>query len=225
MTRQCFPPGARERADPGAAGKARFDPAGLAWEKQEGLIPAIVQDASSAKVLMLGYMDREALDRTLSSGLVTFYSRSREQPWLKGETSGNFLELREARADCDGDALLILATPRGPTCHLGSQSCFGDVEEGGVSWLETLADIVRQRSRELPEDSYTARLLKSGRRRIAQKVGEEGVEVALAGASGNAADCASEIADLAYHLTVLMEDVGISWDDVTAILRRRHPGS
>lgn len=202
-----------------------FDPDALAWEKQGGLIPAIVQDAGSAEVLMLGYMDRQALDQTLRSGLVTFFSRSRQTLWQKGETSGNPLQLEEIRADCDGDTLLVHARPKGPTCHLGSRSCFGETSVGGAAWLDKLSGIVRQRSEQLPEGSYTASLLKAGRQRIAQKIGEEGVEVALAGASGNAAECAAEIADLAYHLAVLMEELQLSWDDVTTILRQRHAGS
>lgn len=225
MTRKGPSPRTPDEASPGTAGLSRVDPGALAWEKQGGLIPAIVQDAASARVLMLGYMNREAVDQTLRSGLVTFYSRSRKKLWLKGETSGNFLEVEEMRPDCDGDTLLILATPKGPTCHLGSESCFGEIEARGAAWLEMLSGIVRKRATDLPEGSYTARLLQSGRQRIAQKVGEEGVEVALAGASGNAAECASEIADLAYHLTVLMEELQISWDDITAILRQRHSGS
>lgn len=224
MTRKRRLPPTPDQAAPNCRGQSRIDPDALAWAKQGGLIPAIVQDAAAARVLMLGYMNREALDLTLCSGQVTFYSRSRQKLWLKGETSGNFLEIEEIRPDCDGDALLILATPKGPTCHLGSVSCFGEAEARGASWLETLSGIVRQRATDPPEGSYTAQLLKSGRQRIAQKVGEEGVEVALAGAIGNASECASEMADLAYHLTVLMEELQISWDDVTAILRKRHSG-
>ena len=194
----------------------------LAWTKMDGLLPAIVQDQATRQVLMLGYMSREALAATLESGFVTFFSRSKGRLWQKGETSGNRLAVRSVLADCDEDALLVLAEPAGPTCHLGTTSCFGADTAPGIGWLAQLARIVRARGAAASEESYTARLLAAGPKRIAQKVGEEGVELALAGAAGDGAECASEAADLLYHLTVLMEARGFGWDEVNAVLRERH---
>jgi phosphoribosyl-ATP pyrophosphohydrolase/phosphoribosyl-AMP cyclohydrolase len=196
----------------------------LAWEKMSGLIPAVVQDGRTLQLLMLGYMDEEALRRTLATGFVTFFSRSKGRLWQKGETSGNRLAVRGVFADCDADALLVQAEPEGPTCHLGTVSCFSEEDAGGVGWLARLARIVRQRAVEDGEGSYTARLLREGPLRIAQKVGEEGVELALAGAARDRDACIEEAADLIYHLTVLMEARGFGWEDVTARLRARHGG-
>ncbi len=204
---------------------AKFDPAALDWDKMDGLIPAIVQDAASGEVRMLGYMDRAALDATIADGLVTFYSRSRGGPWRKGETSGNLLDLVDIAVDCDRDALLVLATPRGPTCHTGSASCFGDDGALGVGFIATLEAIVSARSAADPATSYTAELLAEGPARAAQKVGEEGVETALAGRCGDDAELTSEAADLVYHLTVLLEASGASWETVIAELKRRHAPS
>ena len=194
----------------------------LAWEKMGGLIPAAVQDASSLQLLMLGYMNEEALRQTLESGLVTFYSRSKDRLWTKGETSGNHLKVVAVLPDCDNDALLVRADPVGPTCHLGTDSCFTDEGPDGVGWLARLARIVAERASADPKDSYTARLLKEGPSRVAQKIGEEGVEVALAGAGGTREECIDETADLLYHLTVLMQARSFGWDDVTARLKERH---
>jgi phosphoribosyl-ATP pyrophosphohydrolase/phosphoribosyl-AMP cyclohydrolase len=155
------------------------DVAGLAWEKIGGLLPAIVQDRRSGRVLMLGYMNREALEATLRTGLATFFSRSRQRLWQKGETSGNRLNVRDVFADCDDDALLVLADPDGPTCHTGTISCFGDEAIEGPGWLGDLATIVRQRADSADYNSYTRRLLAEGPARISQKVGEEGVVVDL----------------------------------------------
>ena len=188
----------------------------------DGLVPAIVQHAASGEVRMLGYMDRAALEATIADKLVTFHSRSRGGPWRKGETSGNVLEVVDIRMDCDHDALLVLAMPRGPTCHTGSASCFGDDGAPGIGFLADLAAILNERATADPEQSYTARLLAAGVRRIAQKVGEEGVEVALAATTGDSAEITSEAADLVYHLTVLLQATGLSWGDVTDELRRRH---
>ena len=194
----------------------------LDWAKMNGLVPAIVQHAASGEVRMLGYMDRAALEATIADKLVTFHSRSRGGPWRKGETSGNVLEVVDIRMDCDHDALLVLAMPRGPTCHTGSASCFGDDGAPGIGFLADLAAILNERATADPEQSYTARLLAAGVRRIAQKVGEEGVEVALAATTGDSAEITSEAADLVYHLTVLLQATGLSWGDVTDELRRRH---
>ena len=201
---------------------AKMDWAKMDWAKMDGLVPAIVQHAASGEVRMLGYMDRAALEATIADKLVTFHSRSRGGPWRKGETSGNVLEVVDIRMDCDHDALLVLAMPRGPTCHTGSASCFGDDGAPGIGFLADLAAILNERATADPEQSYTARLLAAGVRRIAQKVGEEGVEVALAATTGDSAEITSEAADLVYHLTVLLQATGLSWGDVTDELRRRH---
>lgn len=197
------------------------DIAGLAWDKMGGLLPAAVQDRASGALLMLGYMDREALAATLRTGFATFYSRSKGRLWQKGETSGNHLRVGSVHEDCDGDALLVRADPEGPTCHLGTASCFGGETEG-AGWLSELARIVAGRAGAPLEESYTARLLAEGPARIAQKVGEEGVEVALAAVTRDADGCAEEVAELLYHLTVLMEAKGFTWSDVIARLRGRH---
>jgi phosphoribosyl-ATP pyrophosphohydrolase/phosphoribosyl-AMP cyclohydrolase len=194
----------------------------LAWDKMDGLIPAIVQDAATLQVLMLGYMDRTALAATLASGFATFFSRSRGRLWQKGETSGNRLAVKAIHSDCDEDALLVLAEPEGPTCHLGTTGCFSQGGPDGVGWLGKLARIVHERAGADPAESYTARLLGEGPSRIAQKVGEEGVELALAGASGDREACVSETADLLYHVSVLMEARGFGWDEVAAVLAERH---
>jgi phosphoribosyl-ATP pyrophosphohydrolase/phosphoribosyl-AMP cyclohydrolase len=199
-----------------------IDADSLDWDKMDGLIPAIVQDAASGEVRMLGYMDRAALDATIADRLVTFHSRSRGGPWRKGETSGNLLDLVDIRMDCDRDALLILAHPRGPTCHTGSESCFGDDGAPGVSFLSALEQIVTARASADPSTSYTAKLLAEGPARAAQKVGEEGVETALAGRCGDDAELVSEAADLVYHLTVLLKARGLAWADIVAELKKRH---
>ena len=195
----------------------------LAWDKMDGLLPAIVQDAASGAVLMLGYMNRDAMAATLESGLATFWSRSKRRLWRKGETSGNGLRVVSVHEDCDADALLVRAEPQGPTCHLGTASCFCGADDG-PGWLAELARIVADRAAADPAESYTARLLAEGLPRIAQKVGEEGVEIALAAVTRDAAGCAEEVADLLYHLTVLMQAKGFGWEDVVAVLRERHTG-
>jgi phosphoribosyl-ATP pyrophosphohydrolase/phosphoribosyl-AMP cyclohydrolase len=194
----------------------------LAWDKMGGLLPAAVQDRRTGELLMLGYMNREALAATLATGFATFFSRSRGRLWQKGETSGNRLHVRDVREDCDGDALLLRADPEGPTCHLGTPSCFGGKGAEGPGWLAELSRVVASRAASGGEESYTAKLLRHGLPRIAQKVGEEGVEVALAAVTRDAAGCAEEVADLLYHLSVLMQARGFSWEDVIAILRERH---
>ncbi|WP_347717658.1 bifunctional phosphoribosyl-AMP cyclohydrolase/phosphoribosyl-ATP diphosphatase HisIE [Sphingomonas sp.] len=187
-----------------------------------GLIPAVVQDAASGEVRMLGYMDRAALEATIADRLVTFHSRSRGVPWRKGETSGNLLEVVGIRMDCDRDALLILANPRGPTCHTGSDSCFGDDGAPGVGFIGSLERVIASRASADPATSYTAKLLAEGPARAAQKVGEEGVETALAGRCGDDAELTSEAADLVYHLTVLLKARGLAWTDIIAELKKRH---
>jgi phosphoribosyl-ATP pyrophosphohydrolase/phosphoribosyl-AMP cyclohydrolase len=171
---------------------------------------------------MLGYMDRKALAATLRNGLATFWSRSKQRLWQKGEASGNVLRVVAIHEDCDADALLILADPQGPTCHLGTTSCFGGGGPAGPGWLADLACIVAERAATGDETSYTARLLAEGLPRIAQKVGEEGVEIALAAITRDAEGCAEEVADLVYHLTVLMQAKGFGWEEVIEALRQRH---
>lgn len=197
--------------------------ASLAWEKMDGLLPTIVQDRKSGTVLMVGYMNEEALLATLSSGMATFFSRSKQRLWQKGETSGNHLKVHSIWPDCDDDALLVLADPHGPTCHLGSASCFGDGPPEGPGWLAELSAIIAERAHSNDPGSYTRRLIAEGTGRIAQKVGEEGVEVALAAVSRPADECAEELADLLYHIAVLMESLGLDWGQVVGILRKRHP--
>lgn len=196
-----------------------FDAATLAWDKQGGLIPAIVQDAVSRRVLMLGYMNRQALDHTLASGRVTFYSRSQRRLWTKGESSGNTLHLVGIEADCDADTLLIQAHPAGPTCHLGRSSCFAQAPADFLAELDAFID---HRQRERPAGSYTTRLFESGLPRMAQKVGEEGVETALAAVVGKDGELSNEAADLIYHLLVLLHASKLSLADVIAVLQQRH---
>lgn len=195
----------------------------LAWDKMDGLLPAVVQDSATGQVLMLGYMSREALAATLERGRAVFHSRSKARLWEKGETSGNSLAVRAVLADCDGDALLVKADPAGPTCHLGSASCFGG-SGPGAGFLAELSRIVAGRSGSDPAGSYTARLLAAGPAAIAQKIGEEGVELALAAVGRDREGCIEEAADLLYHVTVLMESRGFGWDEITSVLRRRHEG-
>lgn len=196
----------------------------LAWEKMSGLLPAVVQDAADGRVLMLGYMNREALEQTLAGGRVTFFSRSRNGLWTKGETSGNTLDLDTIVPDCDNDALLVQATPNGPTCHRGTETCFGNTTWPDVGFLTTLERIVRSRRDADPETSYTARLLNEGTERCAQKVGEEGVETALAAVTGDRKRLTNEAADLVYHLLVCLEAAGTDLEEVFHVLRKRYKG-
>jgi phosphoribosyl-ATP pyrophosphohydrolase/phosphoribosyl-AMP cyclohydrolase len=196
------------------------------WEKMNGLLPAIVQDLNSGAVLMLGYMNREALAATQSSGRVTFWSRSKHRLWTKGETSGHFLEFRGIAADCDGDALLVLAEASGPACHLGTATCWGvDAPQSvahGVAFLPRLEQIIAQRIAARPPGSYTTKLLDAGIRRIAQKVGEEGLELALAGVAESDERIIGEAADLMYHTLLLLKAKGLSLAQVAAELEARH---
>lgn len=194
------------------------------WQKVDGLIPAIVQDFDSSQVLMMGYMNPEALEVTLATKQVTFYSRSKQRLWTKGETSGHVLQLRNLALDCDQDTLLVKVNPIGPTCHTGTTTCWdGDSqEESQLVWLHQLEQLLAARKSASPESSYTASLYASGTKRIAQKVGEEGVEVALAAATGDKAELISESADLIYHLLVLLQDQGLALSDVIDKLKQRH---
>ena len=197
----------------------------LAWEKMDGLIPAIVQDSFDGRVLMQGYMDCDALEVTLETGKVAFWSRSRQEIWIKGETSGNTLDLVDIHPDCDGDSLLIRARPEGPTCHLGKDSCYDD-EEGKVTpelaFLAQLECVITQRNDDRPEGSYTSKLLDTGIKRIAQKVGEEGVETALAAVAGEDEELLNESADLLYHLLVLLCSRKLELGSLVEVLKLRH---
>ena len=198
----------------------------LDWVKGAGLVPAIVQDAAGGAVLMLGYMNREALAATLSSGRVTFWSRTKSRLWTKGETSGNHLEVHSIAADCDGDTLLILARPAGPACHLGTRTCFGGTPPRAaaeaLAFLGTLQEVIAERIARPAPDSYTARLLGEGPTRVAQKVGEEGLELALAAVAQGDAEVIGEAADLLYHVLVLLQAKQLSLAQVVVELERRH---
>lgn len=199
-----------------------FDPSGVDFAKGEGLVPAIVQDATNARVLMLGYMDSEALRHTISTGMVTFWSRSKQRLWTKGETSGHTLDVVSIALDCDADTLLVLAKPNGPTCHRGCPSCFDPGESPLMSELARLDAVIAQRLQDRPEGSYTTRLANAGIRRVAQKVGEEGVETALAAVAQDEEALVSEAADLIYHLGVALRMRSRGFDDVLRVLRERH---
>jgi phosphoribosyl-ATP pyrophosphohydrolase/phosphoribosyl-AMP cyclohydrolase len=198
----------------------------LDWDKGAGLLPAIVQNADSGAVLMLGYMNREALAATQASGRVTFWSRSKNKLWTKGETSGNFLKLSGIAADCDGDTLLVTAVPEGPACHIGTPTCFGESPPRAAAeqfaFLGKLEGVIAQRIAARPEGSYTAKLLAAGTRRIAQKVGEEGLELALAGVAQSDADIIAEAADLLYHTLLLLRVKDLSLAQVVKELEARH---
>lgn len=205
-----------------------LDPTQLAWEKGAGLLPAIVQDSRTGAVLMLGYMDREALARTLESRRVVFYSRSRGRLWEKGEASGNTLDVVEVRPDCDRDTLLVRADPRGPVCHLGTESCFGAPPAPASSALAILArldGVIAARLVHQPEGSYTAGLAAEGIPRVAQKFGEEALELVLAGALESDERVVSEAADALFHLLLLLRCRGLSLAEVAAELEGRRHGS
>ena len=192
------------------------------WKKTDGLVPAIVQDARTQQVLMLGYMNAAALKKTLSSKKVTFFSRSKQRLWTKGESSGNFLKLVSLEVDCDHDTLLIQANAAGPTCHRGTVSCFGDGGATGVGFLAQLDQVVADRIKSGDKSSYTVRLVQEGIARCAQKVGEEGVETALAAMQKNSKEFAGEAADLLYHLIVLLRVKKLSLGEAIAVLEKRH---
>lgn len=197
----------------------------LAWSKSDGLLPAVVQHARTGRVLMVAYMNQESLARTLSSGRAVFYSRSRQQLWTKGETSGHYLDVVDVSTDCDADTLLVLAVPLGPTCHKGTESCFAGAAPlgiDGLSFLALLEATIASRITDKPENSYTARLLAEGPGRIAQKVGEEGVETALAAVTRDDAGLLSECADLLYHVMVMLQSRKLALGDVVRELESRH---
>jgi len=194
------------------------------FAKSGGLVPAIVQDAGSGAVLMLGYMNEEALKRTQESGKVTFFSRSKQRLWTKGETSGNFLEVRGIFADCDRDALLIEAVPLGPACHSGTRSCFGDEGRTQLEFLAELEKIIRERKAQHTDGSYTCKLFARGLPKMAQKVGEEATEVVVAALAQDLQAVKEEAADLVYHMLVLLRAKGIDLAEIVQTLEARHRG-
>ena len=204
--------------------KTSIDPAALDWAKGDGLLPAVVQHHLSGEVLMLGYMNRDALEQTLRDDKVTFYSRSKARLWTKGESSGHVLRLKSVRIDCDADTLLIGAEPNGPTCHRGTSSCFGESEDvrPPLGFLAELDALVAQRHAERPAASYTTQLFDGRIRRIAQKVGEEGVETALAAVVQGDEELLGEAADLLFHLAVLLRARGLGLADAVGVLAGRH---
>mgnify|MGYP000277154574 FL=1 len=197
----------------------------LDFEKGDGLIPAIIQDADNFQVLMLGYMNREALETTLEEERVTFYSRSKERLWTKGETSGNYLDLVDMQEDCDNDTLLILANPNGPTCHTGEKSCFHKKTfkpKNKLDFLNELEELIISRKKECPKDSYTTYLFNKGLDKITQKVGEEAVETVIESKNKNKKKFIGEVADLIFHLMVLLVEKGVSLKKIIKRLRKRH---
>ena len=200
---------------------ASIDISSIDFAKGGGLIPAVVQDADTLQVLTLAYMDEAALRETLDSGQATFFSRSRGGRWRKGETSGDFLNVVSVTPDCDGDAVVVKVRPVGNACHLNRVSCFGDEDAPGLGRIGRLERTIQVRAQADPNDSWTARLIAQGPKRAAQKVGEEGVETALAGAAGDEAELASEAADLIYHLLVLLHARNMVFQDVLVVLAKR----
>ncbi len=188
-----------------------------------GLVPAIIQDATTNKVLMLGYMNQEALDKTNETGLVTFFSRSRQTLWTKGETSGNYLKLVDMKIDCDNDTLLVKAIPAGPVCHKGTDTCWGETNESSpLTFLTQLQDFIEKRHEEMPEGSYTTSLFRDGLNRMAQKVGEEALELVIEATNGSNERMVYEGADMLYHLIVLLTSKGLRIEDLASELRERH---
>lgn len=197
----------------------------LDFEKMNGLIPAIIQDNSTQKVLMLGFMNQEAYQKTVETGKVTFFSRTKNRLWTKGEESGNFLHVVSIKADCDNDTLLIMVNPVGPVCHTGTDTCWGDKNEQDIMFLKELQDFIDKRYEEMPEGSYTTSLFKSGVNKMAQKVGEEAVETVIEACNGTDERLIYEGADLLYHLIVLLTSKGLRIEQLADELQSRHkPG-
>lgn len=192
------------------------------FDKMGGLVPAIIQDAVTAKVLMLGFMNEEALRKTQETGKVTFYSRTRQRLWIKGEESGNFLHVVSIQNDCDNDTLLIKVHPAGPVCHTGADTCWGEKNEAGMAFLGYLQDFIDKRHAEMPEGSYTTSLFRKGVNRMAQKVGEEAVETVIEATNGTQEGFVYEASDLVYHLIVLLTSKGLRLDDLGRELQKRH---
>lgn len=195
------------------------------FDKMDGLVPAIIQDSYTQKVLMLGFMNKEAYEKTLETGKVTFYSRTKQRLWTKGETSGNFLEVVSVKNDCDNDTLLIQVHPTGPVCHTGTDTCWGEKNEQDIMFLKELQDFIDKRHKEMPEKSYTTSLFKSGVNKMAQKVGEEAVETIIEACNGTDERLIYEGADLLYHLIVLLTSKGYRIEDLARELKERHSES
>ena len=195
------------------------------FDKTDGLVPAIIQDSYTQKVLMLGFMNKEAYEKTLETGKVTFYSRTKQRLWTKGETSGNFLEVVSVKNDCDNDTLLIQVHPTGPVCHTGTDTCWGEKNEQDIMFLKELQDFIDKRHEEMPEKSYTTSLFKSGVNKMAQKVGEEAVETIIEACNGTDERLIYEGADLLYHLIVLLTSKGYRIEDLARELKERHSES
>jgi phosphoribosyl-AMP cyclohydrolase / phosphoribosyl-ATP pyrophosphohydrolase len=193
----------------------------LNFEKLGGLIPAIVIDKNNNQVLMLGFMNKESLNKTMETNLVTFFSRTKNSLWTKGETSGNYLKLIDILPDCDSDSLLIYAEPQGPTCHTGNYSCFGIENTASLNFLNELFKLIKQRKKELPENSYTTKLFKDGSNRIIQKVGEEAVETIIAAKNKDKNEIINETSDLIYHLFVMLTDLNIEFSEIANNLKKR----
>lgn len=194
----------------------------LNFEKMNGLVPAIVQDAVTNKVLMLGFMNEASYQKTLETKQVTFFSRTRNTLWTKGETSGNYLHLVEIIPDCDSDTLLVKANPSGPVCHTGKDTCFDEINKGGLAFLKQLDELIAERKRNMPENSYTTTLFKKGLKKIGQKVGEEATEVVIDAMDKNKPRLLEESADLIYHLLVLLNYFDLKIEDVVDVLESRH---
>lgn len=192
------------------------------FDKMDGLVPAIIQDSYTQKVLMLGFMNKEAYEKTLTTGKVTFYSRTKQRLWTKGETSGNFLEVVSIKSDCDNDTLLIQVHPTGPVCHTGTDTCWGEKNEQDIMFLKELQDFIDKRHEEMPEHSYTTSLFRSGANKMAQKVGEEAVETIIEACNGTDERLIYEGADLLYHLIVLLTSKGYRIEDLARELKERH---
>jgi phosphoribosyl-ATP pyrophosphohydrolase/phosphoribosyl-AMP cyclohydrolase len=192
------------------------------FDKMNGLVPAIIQDARTQKVLMLGFMNEEAYQKTVETGLVTFYSRTRQTLWTKGETSGNTLKVCEILNDCDQDTLLIKAIPAGPVCHTGADTCWDEKNENPVQFLVELQRFIEKRHEEMPEGSYTTSLFRDGCHRMAQKVGEEALEAVIEAVAGNDERLIYEASDMLYHLIVLLTSKGLSIEDLARELQERH---
>ncbi|MDI3527917.1 MAG: phosphoribosyl-AMP cyclohydrolase / phosphoribosyl-ATP pyrophosphohydrolase [Tenuifilum sp.] len=197
----------------------------LNFDKLNGLIPAIIQDAATNRVLMLGFMNREALEVTRKTGLATFYSRTRRQIWTKGETSGNYLKVAAIIPDCDGDTLLVKVNPQGPVCHTGNDTCFNEINRNSLGFIEYLESVIESRKDEQPDSSYTAKLFSAGNKRIAKKIGEEAVELALESETGSDERLLDETADLIYHTLVLLASRNLKFENVIDVLKNRHADS
>ena len=196
------------------------------FEKMNGLVPAIIHDNTTRNVLMLGYMNREAYEKTLATGKVTFWSRSRNCLWTKGETSGNFLNLVDIKVDCDNDTLLVRVNPTGPACHLGTDTCWGETNDANpLLFLTELQDFINKRHEEMPEGSYTTSLFKDGLNRMAQKVGEEALEAVIEATNGTNDRLIYEASDMFYHLIVLLTSKGLRIEDIAKELKERHAPS